>query len=66
MFSEGFATLMQASFNDDYWKVHQQLESRGLIGHLRDRCPERDGPRMVRAWAPGPGWHDLAVAHRAQ
>lgn len=58
-FSYGFENLRQTSFDEDYWDVHRQLETEGKISHSKAQCPERDGPRLVRAWDAEKGWREL-------
>jgi hypothetical protein len=48
--------LVRATFSDRYWEVHAALEARGAIGHPREQCPDRDGPREIRVWEPQRGW----------
>ncbi len=58
-FSYGFQNLRQTSFDEGYWDVHHQLELEGKITHSKAQCPERDGPRLVRAWDSEKGWREL-------
>lgn len=60
-FSSGLE-LQRASFHDRYWDLHRRLEIAGRITHARAECPDRNGPRMVRAWDPQNGW---SVVHPA-
>jgi hypothetical protein len=48
--------LLQASFSDRYWDMHQALEAQGKIHHTRDACPDRAGPRAIQLWEPATGW----------
>jgi hypothetical protein len=51
--------LVRARYSDSYWEVHQELEREGKIRHSKKHCPDRFGPRVVRAWDPTRGWFDI-------
>lgn len=51
--------LKRAAFSDRYWEVHRRLEAEGKIGHTREACPDRDGPRLVRLWDAKGGWRNI-------
>lgn len=53
--------LVSAQFSDRYWEQHRALEAAGKISHTRDQCPDRDGPRSIRAWTAATGWSDVAA-----
>lgn len=48
--------LISAKFNERYWEMHRALEIEGKLTHSREQCPDRDGPRQIRMWAPAEGW----------
>lgn len=48
--------LVSARFSDRYWEQHRALEAAGKISHPRAQCPDRDGPRSIRAWTAAAGW----------
>jgi hypothetical protein len=48
--------LVRAAYSDRYWEEHRALEAQGKIGHSREQCPDRNGPREVRVWEPSAGW----------
>lgn len=48
--------LIRASYSDRYWDVHRALEVEGKIGHTREQCPDRDGPRAIEVWDTKTGW----------
>jgi len=51
--------IVSARFSDRYWEQHRALEAAGKISHTRDQCPDRDGPRSIRAWTAATGWANL-------
>jgi hypothetical protein len=53
--------LIGASFGQRYWDFHAALEAEGKIDHPRAACPDRDGPREIRAWAPARGWQPITL-----
>lgn len=53
--------LVRATYSDHYWEVHRELETGGRITHAREHCPDRDGPREIRAWEPAHGWVTQAI-----
>ena len=56
--------LVNASFSERYWEAHRALELQGRIGHTRDQCPDRDGPREIQVWEPRQGWRTVPTAGR--
>jgi hypothetical protein len=46
-------------YTDKYWDLHRRLEFEGKIKHSREQCPDRNGPRVVRAWDPKDGWREI-------
>lgn len=53
--------FVTAQFSDGYWDVHRMLEAEGRIGHSREQCPDRDGPRTMLEWRPATGWRTIAI-----
>jgi hypothetical protein len=59
------------SFNDAYWRAHEQLEQSGRLAHSFDTCPERQRARLVQEWTAANGWRkfeaeaDAAARQRA-
>lgn len=53
--------LIGGSFGQRYWDIHATLEAEGKIDHARATCPDRDGPREIRAWAPATGWQTITL-----
>ncbi|MGE0393356.1 MAG: hypothetical protein AB7I25_07485 [Vicinamibacterales bacterium] len=51
--------LVRASYSDRYWARHRALELEGVLDHPPERCPDRDGPRMVSVWEPRAGWRTV-------
>ncbi len=43
---------------DGYWSVHAQMERDGLLKHMRDACPFKNGPTVLE-WMPERGWRAL-------
>jgi hypothetical protein len=39
------------------------LEAQGKIDHSGEACPDRNGPREIRAWDPSAGWRLLTLQH---
>jgi hypothetical protein len=56
--------LIRASFSDRYWEIHRALEAQGKIGHDREHCPDRDGPRAIEVWDAKTGWTTLGTRPR--
>ncbi|MGE0395039.1 MAG: helix-turn-helix transcriptional regulator [Vicinamibacterales bacterium] len=54
-------TLLRASFGEQYWIAHRELEQKGVLDHSREHCPDRDGPRAIRVWEPATGWRTVPV-----
>lgn len=52
--------LVRAQYDDLYWTAHLTLEREGKIAHVRERCPERDGPAAVHVWSDT-GWQRVAA-----
>ena len=48
--------LVNASFSQRYWEVHDQLFAEKKLDHDRAACPDKDGPREVHVWSPATGW----------
>ena len=48
--------LLRAEFSERYWDQHRALEMQGKLDHPRERCPDRDGPRLIHVWEPTAGW----------
>jgi hypothetical protein len=53
--------FVSARFSERYWDVHRALEAEGRIGHTREQCPDREGPRQVQEWKPETGWRKVAL-----
>ena len=53
--------LQKASFGDRYWEVHRALELGGRLDHPRERCPDKDGPRLIHVWTRDSGWEKVAT-----
>lgn len=53
--------LVGARFSERYWEMHRALEADGTIGHTRDQCPDRDGPKEIRMWEPATGWRTIST-----
>lgn len=51
--------LVRASFSDRYWELHRSLEAQGKLNHSRAQCPDRAGPREIRAWELATGWRTI-------
>ena len=49
---------------DQYWQVHQELESEGRISHPAAECPDVRQPLEVQRWVPTAGWSTLSVPLR--
>lgn len=48
--------LIDATFSQRYWEVHDQLFADRKIDHDRAACPDRDGPRAIHTWSAAAGW----------
>jgi hypothetical protein len=48
--------LVNASFSQRYWEIHDQLFADKTLDHDRAGCPDKDGPRLVHEWTPDSGW----------
>ena len=48
--------LVNASFSQRYWEVHDELFAEKKLNHDRNACPDRDGPRQLHVWTPEAGW----------
>jgi hypothetical protein len=55
--------LISARFSPRYWDAHAMLEAQGKIDHSGEACPDRNGPREIRAWDPSAGWRLLTLQH---
>lgn len=51
--------FVSARFSERYWEMHRALEADGTIGHTRDQCPDRDGPKGIQMWEPATGWRSV-------
>ena len=57
--------LISATYGAQYWDKHRALEAAGKIGHTREQCPDRYGPRQIHVWDRASGWH-TKVLHPIQ
>jgi hypothetical protein len=48
-------------YGQHYWASHRTLESKGLIDHPAERCPDRVRPRELREWTPDSGWRSSMI-----
>ena len=48
--------LLNATFSQRYWEVHDQLFSDKKLDHDRNACPHRDGPPPIHIWSADSGW----------
>lgn len=48
--------LLNASFGEYYWRIHDRLYNEKKIDHDRDHCPFRNGPLNIQIWTPDTGW----------
>ena len=53
--------LVNASFSQRYWEIHDQLFAEKTLDHDRTTCPDRDGPRLVHVWTPEQGWREVRL-----
>ena len=53
--------VTRATYSNRYWEMHRELEAQGKIGHGREQCPDRDGPREIRVWEPATGWRTVPI-----
>ena len=53
--------VVRASYSDQYWQMHRELEAEGKVHHTREQCPDRDGPRSVEIWDRAAGWRTVAI-----
>lgn len=51
--------IVNASFSQRYWEVHDQLFAQKTIDHDRAACPDKDGPGRIHVWSADRGWIDL-------
>ena len=51
--------LVRTSFSERYWELHRRLEAEGKLGHDREACPDRDGPRGILMWTSAEGWRPV-------
>ncbi len=42
--------FVRARFSEPYWDEHSRLEREGKLTHTREKCPHRDGPRVMHIW----------------
>ena len=52
--------LINASFGDYYWRIHDRLQREHKVDHDRQHCPFRNGPGSIHVWTPESGWSVLA------
>jgi len=52
--------LINASFGDYYWRIHDRLQLEKKVDHDRQHCPFRNGPGSIHIWTPESGWSVLA------
>lgn len=48
--------LINASFGEYYWRIHDRLLAEKKIDHDREHCPFRNGPGPISMWTPETGW----------
>ncbi len=53
---DGDLNLRSLTLPEDYWAVHRDLETQGVIHHAADSCPERTRPQPIEEWTPESGW----------
>ena len=53
--------LVSASYSERYWEEHRALEIEGKLGHTRQECPDRDGPRELQVWDPQSDWRTVRI-----
>lgn len=53
--------LVNASFSQRYWEVHDELFAAKRLDHDRVACPDKDGPRLVQSWSPEKGWTEIRL-----
>ena len=46
---------------DGYWVVHRSLESKHLLPHPADACPEAQGAHTIDEWNPAAGWSHTTI-----
>jgi hypothetical protein len=54
------------SFSDSYWPVHRDLESKGLLSHSADTCPEHTRPQPFGEWTAERGWTQSTLVPTVQ
>ena len=52
--------LINASFGEYYWRIHDRLQAEKKIDHDRSHCPYRNGPGPIHIWSPETGWTVLS------
>lgn len=53
--------LLNASFGEYYWRIHERLQAEKKIDHDRAHCPFRNGPGPISVWTPETGWTVLTT-----
>jgi hypothetical protein len=53
--------VVNASFSQRYWEIHDQLFAEKTLDHDRAACPDKDGPRLVHGWSPEKGWTEIRL-----
>ena len=53
--------LLNASFGEYYWRIHDRLQLEKKVDHDREHCPFRNGPGSIQIWTPESGWSVLPV-----
>ena len=53
--------LINASFGEYYWRVHDRLQAEKKVDHDRAHCPFRNGPGPISIWSPETGWTVMAT-----
>jgi len=48
--------LLNASFGEYYWRIHDRLLAEKKVDHDRAHCPFRNGPGPISIWSPDTGW----------
>jgi hypothetical protein len=48
--------LVNASYSQRYWEVHDELFAEKKLDHDRAACPDKDGPRQLHVWTADTGW----------
>jgi hypothetical protein len=48
--------LLNASFGEYYWRIHDRLQLEKKLDHDREHCPYRNGPVNLHLWTAESGW----------